>query len=99
MSWSVDVTGSKAGASRRVTDLLDKAAASYLGRAEADDVRFAKERILALINACDLSTDGYTNWNAVVVKANGSHCTTGSDGLITTANLQISVTRTSLALE
>ena len=43
-----------------------------------------------------LSTDGYTDWNAVVVKASGSH-TQYPDG-ISSANFQVSVVRTSLKL-
>jgi hypothetical protein len=96
MSWSIEVTGSKEGASKRVTETLDKCAESYAGKPEADDVIAARVRILALIEATDLSSDGHTLWNAVIVKANGSHSSNGKG--LTNASFQLSVTRTALAL-
>jgi hypothetical protein len=96
VSWSIEFTGSKSGVSAAVTEALDKVAASYDGKEEAKDVLACKERILALVEAMQLSKDGYTFWNAVVVKASGSH-TTNVDG-VSSANFQVSVTRASLKL-
>jgi hypothetical protein len=96
VSWGIEFTGSKSGVSTAVTESLDKVAASYKGKEEAKDVLACKERILALVEATQLSKDGYTDWNAVIVKANGSH-STYPDG-IGSANFQVSVVRTSLKL-
>jgi hypothetical protein len=96
VSWSIEFTGSKSGVSAAVTEALDKVAASYEGKEEAKDVLACKDRILSLIAATQLSKDGYTDWNPVIVKASGSH-TTFTDG-IGAASFQVSVTRTSLKL-
>lgn len=97
MSWSIEVTGTKAGVVKKVTEQLDKSAASYAGKAEREDVLTAKTTILFLVEKLDLSTDGYWDWNGVVVKANGTHST--NDKGVVAASMQISVARTVLALD
>lgn len=96
MSWSIEVTGTKAGVAKKVAEQLDKIALAYEGKEEAKDVLAAKERLLSLVEAMDLGSDGYTEWNAVIVKANGSHSTMGKG--LGSASMQLSVIRTSLAL-
>jgi hypothetical protein len=100
MSWSIDVTGTKSAVVKKVTEQLDKIAASYEGKEEAKDVLAAKERILALVGAVDLepAEEGKPpSPNAIQVKANGSHALTakGIDG----ARMSINVTRTHLAID
>lgn len=97
MSWSIEVTGTKAGVAKYVSEELDKAAASYAGKPEADDVVAAKGRILALVEACDLTETGPYAPNAVQVKASGSHGWTPKG--ISNASLQMSVVRWRLALD
>ena len=97
MSWSIDITGTKAGASKKVAEQLDKQAASCGDKEEAKDVLFAKERILSLIEAMQLASDGYVDWNVVIVKANGLH-SSGATGLMS-ATMQISVARSNVALD
>jgi hypothetical protein len=92
MSWYIDVVGTKAGVARHVTEKLAHAEAMYAGKPEGDDVRAAKERILALIEACDLESDTY----AVKVSARGSH-SWNTKGLMS-ASMSIEVTRAALAI-
>ncbi len=96
MSWSIEVTGTKEGVKTKVAEQMDKIAAGYAGKEEGHDVLSAKDRIVALVDACDLTPESYANWNAVIVKANGSHSTTGKG--IASASFQVQVTRTCLAL-
>jgi hypothetical protein len=97
MSWGIEITGTKEGAAKKVAESFDKMAANYAGKEEGKDIIAAKDRILALIDACDLTTDPYgMGWNAVNVKASGSHGWT--DKGLTTASMQINVTRVVLAL-
>lgn len=97
MSWSIEVTGTKAGAAKKVSEGLDKIAANYKGQEEAKDVLAAKERILSLIAAADLTSDGYADWNVVIVKAGGSHSVSAKG--IMNASMQLSVVRSSVALD
>lgn len=100
MSWSVQSTGTKEAVKSRLAEQLDKIADSYAGKAEADDVKACKDRILALVDACALGQDanGF-EWNAVKVTAFGSHGTTSAPVAgITTGSFSVSVERTSLAL-
>lgn len=97
MSWGIEITGSKEGVKKKLTADLDKVAEGYKDKEEAKDIVAAKERLLALVDACDLTPEPYSNWNAVIVKANGSH-SINSRG-IQMASMSISVTRTCLALE
>jgi hypothetical protein len=94
MSWGYEKTGTPAAAVKDATAYFDKTAESYKGTPEADDVLACKERVIALVNACDLSKDG----NAVFVKANGSHYATGG-GKIGNASFQVNVQRVPLALD
>lgn len=100
MSWGFEITGSKDGVTKKVVERLDKLAETYAGKPEADDIVACKGRILALIEACDLSVDQYgSEWNAVIVKASGSHGWTDTEAKkLSTASFQVSVTRTFLAL-
>lgn len=97
MSWSIKLTGTKAGASKEVAAQMDKIAAQYAAKPEADDVVAAKARILALIEAADLTPDAYTKWNALDIAASGSHSTT--DKGVTSASMQLSVARVAIALD
>ncbi len=100
MSWGIDVTGTKAGALKKVAEQLDRIAATYEGKEEGKDVLAAKERIVSLVEALALGPDQYgTDWNAVNVKAGGSHSTTSGDKPLLSATMQITVSRTSLALD
>lgn len=97
MSWGIEHTGTKEAVIAAVVTDLDRCAVSYEGKEEASDIRSCKERIISLINACDLSVDsGNTNWNGVIVKANGSH-SYNSKG-VQSANFSVSVVRTCLKL-
>lgn len=96
MSWSIEITGTKEGVAKKAAEQLDKIAASYAGKEEGKDVLAVKERVLALVAACDLVSDSYTTWNAVNVKANGSHSQTPTG--ILGGSFQVAVTRASLAL-
>ncbi|HTQ47263.1 MAG TPA: hypothetical protein VMI75_31120 [Polyangiaceae bacterium] len=97
MSWGIEITGTKAGVAKYVAEELDKIAASYAGKPEADDVAACKGRILALVEASDLTETGTYAPNAVQVKANGSHGTTTKG--ISNASFQVSVVRWRLALD
>jgi hypothetical protein len=98
MSWGIEITGSKAGVAKKVVEQLDKIATTYQGKEEGKDVLAAKERILATIEALELGVDKHGfDWNAVIVKASGSHSV--SDKGIWSATMTISVTRSSLALD
>src|SRR5579859_1067045 len=98
MSWGIEVTGTKDAVKAKVVEYLDKSAASYKDSSpqECADILAAKERILSLVDALDLSADQYTNWNGVIVKGGGSHSSTS--GKVLSASFQVSVQRTSLAL-
>jgi hypothetical protein len=153
MSWAIDVTGTKSAVAKKVTEQLDKIAASYEGTEEAKDVHVAKERILAIVadmdlepgstvakkvtkmaeqldkiaksaasqkekdkekakevmlaakerilaivDAVDLEADADgPAWNAIQVKANGTH-NLSAKGIVD-ARMAISVIRTRLALD
>lgn len=97
MSWAIEITGTKEGAKRATSEQFDKIGTSYAGKPEGDDIAACRARVIALIDACDLTPDVYgTRWNAVVVKASGSHGWT--DKGLTTASFQVSVTRTVIEL-
>lgn len=101
MSWSIEVTGTKAAVAEHITSRMDSLAERYGGLEESRDLLVVKDRLLALVEACDLTTDGFTTWNGVLVKASGSHYTTGIDaaaGNLASAQAQFSVVRVSLAL-
>jgi hypothetical protein len=93
MSWSIDVVGTKSAVLKKVTEHLDKAAASYEGKEEGKDIVAVKERILAIVEAMEVSDD--PEERAVFVKANGSH-TLMSDNKIVVANLAMRVGRTAM---
>lgn len=97
MSWGFEFTGTKAGVAKAVEAECARIAKDYEGKPEADDVLSVMDRALKLIDAMDLKSDPFVNWNAVVVKASGSHSTYGA-GLVL-ANFSLSVQRTSLRLE
>lgn len=153
MSWAIDVTGTKSAVAKKVTEQLDKIAASYGKEEEAkdvlvakerilaivatmdlepestvvkkvtkmaeqldkiakaaasakdkdkekakEDVLAAKERILAIVEAMDLEADAEgPAWNAIQVKANGTH-NLSAKGIVD-ARMAISVMRTRLALD
>jgi hypothetical protein len=91
MSWSIDVVGMKSDVVQKVTEQLDKIAASYDGKEEGKDVAAVKERILAIVEAMNVD-DERPGELAVYVKANGSHGWNG-DKLVV-ANLTMNVGRT-----
>ena len=102
MSWGYEKTGTPDGLVKDVTAHFDKTAEGYKGQVEADDVIACKARILAMIAAMDLTSDGYLAPNAISVKANGSHSTSGKlvgeYRRIISANFSVQVTRVTLAL-
>lgn len=93
MSWAIDVKGSKSDVAEMVTKQLDGVAKNYEGKEEANDVLFAKERILALVKAVALTKEpsSLPGWNAVSVKASGSHSLTENG--IAKAEMTITVCR------
>lgn len=97
MSWGIEITGSKEGVKKQLAAQLDKIAAGYEGKEEAKDILVAKERLSSLVDACDCTPDAYFAWNGVVVKASGSHSI--NDKGVVNASMNLSVTRTNLALE
>lgn len=78
MSWAIDFTGTKSDVAKKVTEELDKVATRYEGKEEAKDVLAAKERILAIVQAVALTKEPseLPGWNAVSVRAAGSHSLT-----------------------
>ncbi len=92
MSWGYEKTGTLDALVKDVTAYFDRIAEGYKEQPEADDVIACKGRILALMAACDLTTEA----NAINVKANGSH-STGGKGLYS-ASFYVQVTRVALAL-
>lgn len=92
MSWGYEKTGTLDALVKDVTAFFDRIAEGYKEQPEADDVIACKGRILALMAACDLTTEA----NAINVKANGSH-STGGKGLYS-ASFYVQVTRVALAL-
>lgn len=96
MSWGIEVTGTKEAVKAKVAAYMDQAAKGYEGKAEADDVIACKARLLALIDACDFTSEGALGCNAVAIKANGSHYSTPAG--IGSASFSVSVQRVSLAL-
>jgi hypothetical protein len=93
MSWSYEKTGTPDAVIKDVTAYFDATAKTYDQTPEGADVIACKERVIALVNACDLR-DGA---NAVLVKANGSHYSTGP-GKIGNASFSVTVQRMTLAL-
>ena len=97
MSWGIEITGTKEGASKKVAESFDKMAANYAGKEEGKDILAAKDRVLSLIEATDLTVDPYgMDWNGVYVSAGGSHGWT--DKGLTSAEFRAKVTRVVLAL-
>jgi hypothetical protein len=108
MSWSIDVVGTKKDVMQKVTEQLDKVAASYDGKEEGKDVVAVKDRILSIVEAMDgdeekaaptkaekAAPTKATEEFAIYVKANGSHAWSGDK--IVVANLEMRIGRTSLA--
>jgi hypothetical protein len=93
MSWSIEVTGTKEGVCRAVSEQLDRQARTYEGKPEGVDIIAAKEKILDAVERVPL--DGISN--GISVKANGSQCTT-SDGSVLYMSSSVSVSRVALAL-
>lgn len=96
MSWGIKITGTRGAVKMQVSEQLGKIAEDYKGKPEGEDVLAARDRILALVDALDLTSDGYLDWNGVDVAANGSH-STNSKG-VQSATMTITVVRTALAL-
>lgn len=92
MSWSIAAVGTKEDAKKSVADQMDKVAANYAGKPEADDVRACRDRILGLIEATALGKEGETDWNAVKVFASGSH--SWIEAGIISATFTVNVSRT-----
>jgi hypothetical protein len=91
MSWSFEHSGTREAVVQAATENLDKLAASYSGKEEGNDLVAIKERVLALVGALDLTSDGV---HGVLVKGYGSH-SIGSAGLWS-ANFSLQVSRTHL---
>jgi hypothetical protein len=87
MSWAIDHTGTAAGVAKAVTEDLDKSAASYKGKPEADDIEAVKARILAILPLVDLTDPGAH----VRVQANGSN-SNAAEGIYA-ANFGCQITR------
>jgi len=87
VSWGFGFTGTKESVKASVVEYCDKAAISYQGKPEADDVICTKDRVCALVDALVLG-DGNLG-----VKATGcgSHSST-QDGPIH-AQAQFAVSR------
>lgn len=87
MSWSFGFTGTKESVKASVTEYCDKAAVSYAGKPEADDVHCVKLRVCALVDALVLDDENpgvkATGW--------GSH-SSQTDGPIA-AQAQFAVNR------
>lgn len=96
MSWGIDINGTKEGSAKFAAAELDRIAAGYAGKEEEKDILAVKERVLSLIAAMDLTKDSYIDWNAVTVKASGSH-SVNPNGLVN-ASFTVQVTRTSIKL-
>ena len=96
MSWGYDRTGTREALLADIDAAFPKMAALYAGKPEADDITECATRAKALVAACDLSKDSYVDWNAVTVKASGSH--SAGPGGVFNASFTLSVVRTSLAL-
>jgi hypothetical protein len=97
MSWGYEKTGTRDALLADIAVQFPKMAAGYNGNAEADDIVTCAGRAAALIAAMVLGKDSSDyEWNAIVVKANGSHSTTTGGPI--SANFTLSVQRTSLAL-
>lgn len=102
MSWAIDVVGTKSDVVQKVTEQLDKVAASYEGKEEGKDVVAVKARILSIVEAMDMRGDEDTSDKseegeekfAIYVKANGSHAWNGRG--IVVANLEMRVGRTTM---
>lgn len=97
MSWGIEVTGTREGVKKAVAEQLDKCAANYAGKPEADDIASCKTRALALVDALDMTPDYGMTLNGVIVKANGSHSSNGKG--VTSADFTLRVVRTVLALD
>jgi len=97
MSWGYEKTGTPAAVIKDVNDSFERMAASYKDMPEGADILACRDRIVALVNGMDLTSDGYTNPNAVLVKAGGSHSTTGKG--LANASFSVQVQRVSLALD
>lgn len=69
MSWSIDVVGTKSDVVKKVTEQLDKVAASYEGKEEGKDIVAVKERILSIVEAMEVDESAGDDEKAVPTKA------------------------------
>lgn len=69
MSWSIDVVGTKSDVVKKVTEQLDKVAASYEGKEEGKDVVAVKERILSIVEAMEVDESAGDDEKAAPTKA------------------------------
>jgi hypothetical protein len=100
MSWSFEHTGTKEAVKAATAKTLDKIAANYGGEGgseEAKDILSAKARILSIVDALQMGSDGYAEWNGAKVSGSGSHSTSGSG--VTSASCTYSVQRVALVLD
>lgn len=88
MSWNIDLIGTKDAVRAKAVEAFDKAAASYEGKDEANDVKMVKERALAKLDA--LTIEPFAN--AVKLSASGSD-SPGMGG-----SFKLEIYRTSLTL-
>ena len=96
MSWSIEVTGTKEAVKRKACDELAKIGASYAGKPEGDDIATVSARIVALVDALELTA----TYTGVSVKASGSHNAYASGGVtsVVSAQFSLAVNRVPLAL-
>jgi hypothetical protein len=81
MTWSAHRIGSKAKVAALVAEDLDKAAANYPGKAEADDILSVKAHIMVAIDAISDAPDAYSPTGyGVDVTCSGSHSSWCSSG-------------------
>ena len=96
MSWSVNVTGSRAGVLAYLDAEMPKMASNYQGKPECDDILSCHLRAKALVEALDLSGTGPYDANAVTVEGIGSHSSTTAG--LANASFSLKVTRVRLAI-
>lgn len=97
MSWSVSRSGKKDDVKALVAQDFDTAAASYPSGPEHDDILTMKDRVLALVDAVDVTPDEVMANPGVQISAWGSHGV--SDGKLWQAQISVTVSRVSLPAE
>lgn len=93
MSWSVNAKGTREEVRAEIDKQFYNVHGYYKETPEGADILAIRERAMALIDACDLESEGWAKGDKIEVKAHGSHSMQTTWQKPTSASFSLSVSR------